>query len=282
MRGTIALDIDGTLTNGPHLPVNVVTYLKSLVDGGWRLVFITGRTFQSGYETLKSLPFTYYFAVQNGAIILEMPNQWILSKKYLDRSIFSEMDSICRDEPSDFVVYSGFEHRDQCYYRPKNFAPEVMNYLNRRIESYKEVWHPLESYDEMALEAFPSVKCFGQYPSAKALSQRIEERLGLHVPLIRDPFGADYYVVQATHPKISKGQALDDLIALTGERGKVIAAGDDYNDVSMLLAADVKVVMVTAPKDLLEQADIVAPAASEEGIIKGLEAAIKHVGNYRF
>ena len=281
MKGTIALDIDGTLTDGPHLSSNVIAYLKSLVDSGWRLVFITGRTFKSGYETLKGLPFTYYFAVQNGAIILEMPNKRILSKKYLDRSIFYEMDLICKDEASDFVVYSGFENNDQCYYRPQNFAPELLGYLNRRIESYREIWHPLVSYDDMSLEVFPSVKCFGLYSSAKILSGRIEKRLGLHVPMIRDPYGTDYYVVQATHPKISKGLALQEVIDLTKERGKVIAAGDDYNDESMLAAADIRIVMATAPIDLQEKADIIAAAASEEGIIKGLEAAIAYAGNYR-
>lgn len=281
MKGTIALDIDGTLTDGSELPINVINYLKSLADNGWRLIFITGRTFQSGYKALKTLPFTYYFAVQNGAIILEMPSQRIVSKKYLDRSIFTEMSKICLEEPSDFVVYSGFENKDHCYYRPQNFSPELMKYLHRRIESYNETWHPLESYDQLELESFPSVKCFGHYPSAKALSKRIEERLGLHVPLIRDPFATDYYVVQATHPQISKGQALLDLISITGERGKVIAAGDDYNDESMLEAADIKIVMSTAPEDLMEKADIIARAASDEGIIVALEAAVAHVGNYR-
>lgn len=282
MRGIIALDIDGTLTDGPHLSAKVIAYLKSLSDSGWRFIFITGRTFYSGYATLKSLPFTYYFAVQNGAIILEMPGRRILLKKYLDRSVFNALDAICHDQPSDFVIYSGFENNDQCYYRPKKFSLELMKYLNQRIECYKEIWHPLESYAELPLDVFPSIKCFGLYSSAKALAQRIDDQLGLHVPLIRDPFNTGYYVVQATHPEISKGQALQDLIALTGERGRVIAAGDDYNDESMLEAADIKIVMATAPQDLLKKADIIAEAASEEGIIKGLEAAVSHAGNYWF
>lgn len=275
MRGTIALDIDGTITDGNELPSNVIDYFKSLVDNGWRLVFITGRTFQSGFRTLQSLPFTYYFAVQNGAIILEMPSRRIVSKKYLDRTILAEMSEICFDEPTDFVIYSGFENNDQCYYRPEYFSTELMQYLNRRIESFEEIWHPLKSYDELALEFFPSIKCFGRYSSAKELAKRIEERLGLHVPLIKDPFATDYYVVQATHPQISKGQALLDLIAKTGERGKLIAAGDDYNDLPMFEVADVRVVMATAPRDLLEKGDVIAPPAAEEGIIIGLEKAIR-------
>jgi hydroxymethylpyrimidine pyrophosphatase-like HAD family hydrolase len=276
MRGTIALDIDGTITVETELSSNVIAYFKSLVDNGWRLIFITGRTFQSGYKTLKSIPFTYYFAVQNGAIILEMPSKRIVSKKYLDRSILAEMSEICFDEPTDFVIYSGFENEDHCYYRPEYFSPELMRYLDRRIASFDEIWHPLKSYEDLTLELFPSIKCFGLYSSAKVVAQRIEERLGLHVPLIKDPFAMDYYVVQATHPLINKGQALLDLVAITGERGKLIAAGDDYNDLPMFEIADVKVVMATAPQDLLEKADVIAPAASEEGIIIGLDKATKY------
>ncbi|MEI8366319.1 MAG: HAD family hydrolase [Parachlamydiaceae bacterium] len=284
MRGTIALDIDGTLTTGSlSLPEKTIKYLTSLENTGWRILFVTGRTFRSGCKALKDVPFPFYFAVQNGAILFEMPSQRIISKKYLDRSIFIEMEAICSTQPSDFVVYSGFENDDQCYFRPHEFSPPLRDYLQRRVTAYNEVWHPLESYDKMAIDVFPSIKCFGLFPSAKELAGVIEKRLGLHVPVIRDPFSEElfttpdekYFVVQATHPEISKGQALLDLIAALGKQGKIIAAGDDYNDISMLAVADVAVVMATAPDDLLKKADIIAPSAAQEGIITGLEAAIK-------
>lgn len=282
MRGTIALDIDGTLTtNGMHLPRRTLDYLSSLATSGWRFIFITGRPYHSGIKALKDVPFTYYLAVQNGAIILEMPSRHIVGKKYLDRSIFHEMEAICDDDPSDFVIYGGFENEDCCYFRPKHFSEDLLEYLHRRISTYEETWHAVESYEEVDIDMFPSVKCFGKLGSAKVLADRIEKRLGLHVPIIRDTFSNDHYVIQATHANISKGHALKDLIALTGERGKVIAAGDDLNDLPMLAAADIKIVMSTAPQEMLSKGDIIAPAAMEEGIIIGLEAAIKHAGNYR-
>lgn len=127
----------------------------------------------------------------------------------------------------------------------------------------------------MELKEFPSLKCFGFHSSAVDLARKIETQLGLHVPLIRDPFDESYYVVQATHPQISKGQALKDFVQLNKNGGKIIAAGDDYNDRSMFAVADIAVVMATAPQEMLMEADIIAPPASEEGIIVGLEAAIK-------
>ena len=57
--------------------------------------------------------------------------------------------------------------------------------------------------------------------------------------------------------------------------GIVIAAGDDYNDITMLKSADITVVMSTAPTEILALADIVAPPAVEMGIIEGLGKAVK-------
>lgn len=276
ITGTIALDIDGTLTSDSKpIPLSVIKYLEGLVLKGWRLIFITGRTFTTGYRLLEPLSFPYYLAVQNGAIILEMPSRCIVTKKYLDRSIFPIMEEVCKDGPSDFVIYGGFEHDDVCYFRPKRFSAKLLKYLQERVLTFKENWRAFDNYDEMGLEKFPSIKCFGEYESAVELTNKIEERFKLHVPLIRDPFNESYYVVQATHPQISKGLALQDFIKLVSGQGKIIAAGDDYNDCSMFAVADVKIVMATAPQELLLEADIIAPPASEEGIIIGLEAALK-------
>lgn len=232
MRGTIALDIDGTLTDESYtVSPKVTAYLANLVKEGWQIIFITGRTFHFGFDILKDLPFHHYLAVQNGAIILEMPKAAIVSKKYLDLSIINPLEEICSERSTDFVIYAGFEYEDACYYRPKYFSRPLLHYLNRRIEAFKERWTAVDSYQDINLKEFPSIKCFGHYQEALELSQEIEKRLGLHIPLIRDPFDESYYVVQGTHPKISKGQALKDMMSLTKQTGKVIAAGDDYNDI---------------------------------------------------
>lgn len=277
MKGTIALDIDGTLTaDGKNhtIPQEVVDYLVDLSKQGWRLVFITGRTFYGAFKTLKYFAIPYYMAVQNGAIILEMPAQKIISKRYLHRSIFEEMDEVFKGLPSDYTIFSGYENKDVTYYRPKQFSKELITYLTARSHSYQETWHPVESYQHMQINDFPSIKCFGGDDTAYEIARRIEARLGLHVPVIRDAFDGRYYVVQATHSDITKGQALLDLLAALGGIGKVIAAGDDLNDLPMLVNADVKIAMKGSPKPLLDIADIVAPPASELGIIAALKIAI--------
>ncbi len=63
MKGLIALDIDGTLTdNLKPTPAEVAAYLRFLSAEGWEMAFITGRTFHWGYTALKQLNFPYHFA----------------------------------------------------------------------------------------------------------------------------------------------------------------------------------------------------------------------------
>jgi hydroxymethylpyrimidine pyrophosphatase-like HAD family hydrolase len=278
MKGLIALDIDGTISvEMKPIPQEVVDYLHHLSDEGWLLVFISGRTFQWAYHALQVLSFPYYFAVQNGAIILEMPTRKIVRKKYLNRSIIPVVETICEGLSSDFVIYTGFEYNDVCYYRANHFSQSLLEYLKQRQVAFLETWQNVSSLSTLPMEEFPSIKCIGNRETASVAAKGIEERLGLHIPIIKDPFNEDYFVAQATHPDVNKGCALDDIIDFLNFKGAVIAAGDDNNDQSMLAKADIKVVMATAPQNMLANADIVAPPATEKGILIGLREAIKRL-----
>lgn len=279
-KGLIALDIDGTITvDMKPIAEKVLTYFYKLQKEGWVFVFITGRTFEFGHQVLKALPFEYYYAPQNGAVLLEMPSKKIISKKYLDQSIISSLEKICEGEETDFVIYAGVGYENQCFYRPYHFSKDLLNYLKKRCKAFGETWTPIESFEHLALHEFASIKCFGKEAAARGIGDRIEKILGLHVPVIKDPFCNGYYVVQATHADVTKGIALSDLVKSLNLNGKIIAAGDDLNDLSMFEAADVCIAMEDAPQELKMKADFIAPCASNEGIIQGLERAIQSIAN---
>jgi HAD superfamily hydrolase (TIGR01484 family) len=276
MKGIIALDIDGTITAEPNsIPIDVVDYFQELANEGWLFIFITGRTFQLANQVLNFFNFPFYMAVQNGAIILEMPSKTVIAKNYLKKDILPIMENLCQHEPTGFVVYSGFENNDLCYYRSSDFSKEILSLLKQRCIALKEEWIDLPSFDDLPIADFASVKSFGLYESALAITNQIEQLLGLHVPLMKDPFLKNYYVVQATESSVTKGSALRKFINLQSVSLKVIAGGDDNNDKSMLETADIQIVMANAPQDMLLKADVIAPPASEKGIIKGLVEAIQ-------
>lgn len=278
----IALDIDGTLTAERHAtPIEVIDFLGQLTQEGWRLIFITGRTFQWGFSALSKVPYPFHFAVNNGALMLEMPSRTIVARKYLSRTAIPGMEVICNQEGTDFVLYGGYECGDECFFRPDHFKPDLLRYLQQRCTGLEEKWTAVDSFSDVPLEEFAAAKCFAKASDAARLSMKIETQLKLHAPAIRDPFDNGYYVVQATLANVSKGDAIEDFKRLTGTQGTVIAAGDDNNDRSMLAHADIKVVMATAPEEMRREADIVAPPAKELGIIQGLTEAIRHARHRR-
>jgi Cof subfamily protein (haloacid dehalogenase superfamily) len=279
LPGIIALDIDGTITDQAHtLHADVIGYFKELHAKGWQFVFITGRPFQWGHTVLQHLPFTYTFAVQNGALILQMPSQVVINRKYLNDELLPHAESICQQMGTDFVIYAGWEYQDTCYFRSQFFEPDLLNYLNTRFTTLKEKWIKVATFNSLPLNEYLSIKCFANsYEKALALSQQFEKKLGLHAPVNRDPFNPNYFIVQATHSEANKGEALRTFMRLSPTKGPILAAGDDYNDESMLKQADIRIVMSNAPEPLKELADVIAPTAAVNGIIEGLQKAIDFV-----
>lgn len=278
-RGLIALDIDGTITTQLlSMPPRVASFLENIDHDQWQVIFLTGRGFNFAYQVLQVLKFPYFIGVQNGAITLEMPKREVVQKRYLTASVFGQMNEICHSRQTDYVIYSGYLNEDKVYYRKTYFSPEQIRYMMTRSKAFKENWIEVEDYEALPVHEYASLKCFGDHVLATELSQEIENKIGLHAPLIKDPFEANRYIAQATHAEVTKGVAVRDMRERLMLDGPVIVAGDDFNDLSLFEVGDIKVAMGNAPKVLLDQATIVAPPASQEGIIVGLTQAIRLAG----
>lgn len=278
-KGWIALDIDGTITDQlHHVPPEVCLYLKSLHKEGWQLIFITGRTFSFGFSVLQVLDFPFFLAVQNGADILLMPEQRLVSRSYLPGDMISSLEKIYTDQEEDFIIYAGYQHGDFCYYRPSRFSSELMVHLEKIKALSPEPWRAVDTFDFAQNEAFPLIKCLGTETLMRRVNASLKEIEGITASLIRDPLTEGVFLNLVTDRQADKGKALERAIAQFGKRGKVIAAGDDRNDISMLEAADFSIVMQSAPAEMLEAADLIGKPATEMGIIGALKEAIADVG----
>jgi len=279
MKGTLALDIDGTVTTSHRtIPQEIIDCLEQHAKNGWDIVFVTGRPFFHCVHIFQRLEFPFYIAPQNGAALVAMPDRLVVKKRYLNQDIIPKMEEICSSEETDFVVYSGLENHDCVFFRPGGFSAEMREYLGRRTRQFGEDWQGIGCFSRLDLPEFASVKCFAKEAQAQRLAKKMEEQLSLQAPIITDPFDSDYRVIQGTHPDVNKGQAVRDLLELRGSQAlPIIAAGDDNNDVTLLKAATVRIVMETAPESVRELADITAETAAHLGLIPALEEAVARV-----
>lgn len=272
-KGWIALDIDGTITLEKYsVPDEVTAYLRSLAADGWRIAMATGRPYAFASRALSTFDFPYYFLAQNGSAVLEMPGKKLLFKRYLTESAIEVVEKAYEGIDSDFLIYSGYETGDFCYFRPHRMAEEDLRYIEDLKKRQKEEWKPV---DRFAIDSFPLIKCFGPLPRMNKVAERLRKSGRFQVTMIRDPFDENSMIILVTEKNASKGLSLEELFRKKGRGGLVIAAGDDENDLSLLKAADVKIAMAHAPEALQDAADYIAPPTKEYGIIKALQLAIR-------
>jgi len=257
MEGWIALDIDGTITQDKYsVPARVIAFLKSLHEKGWRIALCTGRSFKFASMALTEFDFPYVFLPQNGSVVFQMPEKKVLYRRYIDGSELCVIEKALEGIGTDCLVYSGFEKGDFCYYRPDRFSLEDHKYLQELQRREKEAWVAVEKFE---VASTPLIKCFGDAQRAAQIAKKLKV---FEVAQIKDNF-VTMDVLLVTHSGVSKGKSLSKFIQ-KGER--VIAAGDDTNDLSLFDVADVKIAMPHAPEAMKKRADFIA----NSGIIDAL------------
>ena len=273
--GTIALDIDGTITDKNHLiPSEVADFFSTLYSKGWQFIFITGRPFSFAFAALSKLRFPYLLGVQNGADLIKMPEKKYIQNFYLNSDILETLETIYKDKEEDFLIYTGFKKGDFCYYRPAHFSKQGTAYLERLQKLGEEPWIPLDNFNGSECESFPLIKCFGKKSEMEEIAKKLQPFEDIQVCVIKDPANTDIFLLLITNKKANKGEGALNLLKIGHLPRPLIVGGDDNNDIPLLKVGDIKIAMEDAPDPLLSLADIIAKPSHQFGIIAALKKAI--------
>lgn len=275
----IALDIDGTITlEKDTLSKEITAYFKQLFLKGHQICFLTGRTFAFGSKPISKLDFPHFFSAQNGSIILQMPEKKITKKNYMTKLALPVIEQAYEDIKGDFVIYSGFELGDFCYYRKNRFSNDELNYLDGLQKRQEKKWINLTGFENLPIETFPFIRCFGSYEDMEKIQNILSKSNLFELAINKAVFHESYYILQVTDIDASKGKALKFLKEMLGKDKLIIAAGDDRNDIPMLEIADKKIVIETAPDFMKQTADFIAKGPDKLGIIEALDKMIQSCG----
>jgi HAD superfamily hydrolase (TIGR01484 family) len=275
-QGTIALDIDGTITDHRQgLSDEVAMYLASLHKMGWNILFVTGREFVYAMDPLSKLDFPFYLAVQNGADLIKMPEHEHVRSFYFDESVVLDVEKLFKNKKEDFLLYAGYEKGDFCYYRPQANSEEMLLYLERMQKRAAVPWKAVEHFKIDSQKTFPMIKAIGLEEEFIGVEAELLKTHSLNCVTIQDPRTDYYRYLLITDYRASKKEAIVHFLDKYHLSRPLIVAGDDYNDKESLEFGDVRVVMENAPESLKAIADIIAPLSIHQGIIKGLNQAIE-------
>ena len=267
----VAIDIDGTLLDSRwQLPDRNREAICAAVDAGVEVAIVTGRRYDFAKPILDLLPCPVTAIVSNGAIVRSSDGTTRL-RHLLARDVASAVlaathgyrdgAAIIFDRPRDGQVV--FERIDWSH-------PSRRGYAERNRAFIIEV-DPLES----ALTEDPIQVMFngpvGPMRDLEALLRGLPAAGGFEIA-VTEYVDRDFSLVDVLPAGCTKGSTLTEWATRQGyARAEIMAVGDNLNDVEMLEAAGLPVVMGNAVPALLGRGWPVTVSNDEAGVAAAVE-----------
>ena len=252
MKYLIFLDIDGTLLSHGGLPARTAVAIEKTVEAGHYVLINTGRSRGNvPFSHFKNLPLSGLVAGL-GAYI-EMGGEVLFSHAMTNEEIAFAMQ--VANEVEIGLILEG--EQMLLDYLPAHLNP---HWVGKR-EAVAGIEDMTGRYPDLRVS---------KISFTKPLSHDAAERLATRLGVISHPTYAEIF-----SKGFSKATAMDFLKERLGiADDHVVAMGDSLNDVDMLRAAGIAVVMGDGHPDVLPLADFVSVAAHEGGVGQALEELV--------
>ncbi len=263
----LVTDMDNTLLNSEHrVSEKNRRAVKYFTDNGGLFTVATGRTASAARDRITeagALPLAINAPaiLQNGAVLYDFQK----NSAFYERHIADERKGAARimHERYPFLGFEIYTTGDEVYvYSPCHLTNRLKKRSGTIIrEMTDEVW---------------------TMPWTKLLMIAPKDILDKYIPVYRslDPgyavrSGDEFFDIVSD--EASKGKALTLLAGRLGlDKSRVIAAGDNYNDVDLMTAAGISYAVENARDEIKEAADFTAPHCDDDAIawiIGEIEAA---------
>lgn len=266
----IALDLDGTLLNSKkELTEANRAALERAAAKGIEIVPCTGRFYGAMPEVIRSLPFVHYVITINGAQIYDVRRQDVLHEALIPLAQALDIMRYLDTKPVIYDCYMdnwGWMTASQQAKGPE-FAPDahylsmLMN-LRKPVPELKEhiasVGHDIQKIQFFTLDEDFRQFCFREL-------EHLFPETSVSASVARN--------VEINNAHANKGEALLALADTLGiPREGTMAFGDALNDLSMVRAAGIGVVMDNGLPEMKAEADYVTLSCDEDGVA----AALRH------
>jgi Cof subfamily protein (haloacid dehalogenase superfamily) len=251
----IGIDVDGTLldTDG-HLPDANREAIHAAVAAGIHVSLVTGRSYPFARPVAETLPPSITLIVSSGAVE-RATDGTTLARRLLDRDVARRVLELTRDYREHSAVIFDRDQARQIIFESMDWThPNRQTYWDRNHWLIDQAT-PLED----SLTEDPIQVMFNGHPAAmRELSDVLEASAegssnggrSFSVSLT-EYLRREFSLLDITAPDATKGRALEwraEQLGIT--RNEIMAVGDNFNDLDMLEAAGIPVVMGNAVPEL--------------------------------
>jgi Cof subfamily protein (haloacid dehalogenase superfamily) len=280
----LALDLDGTLldSRGQISERNRLA-IQNAREKGVSVALVTGRRFRDSRPVALELGLDVPLISHNGALtkhaatlqtVSVLPLPLAAAREALRVGHAANADALLSDDHEGLgvLVYDHIRGENTSAHRYVNWA--------RRLHGDEEGRQAVQQVDSLEeyLDHEPIHLAFsGRCKEMDQLEVRLHAELGASVKILGTKYlEQDFTLLDILNPAASKGAGVAAAATELGVgREEIMAIGDNYNDLEMLLFAGTGVVMANAPLFLREIAGLHPTATnSEDGVALAIEQFI--------
>lgn len=247
----IALDLDGTTLNSKHqLSDPVRNALQEAAGEGLHIVLVSARAPRSVHEFSDRIGLAEPYIALNGALVLSSTGEFISRASIRSKDIHTILD-LSRNHELVANLYSGFD------WYVENMDPMVEN--ESEILGFVPT---VAKLPERLYSLVEKVLVMGLPVRAKRLYEELcAQDMDLNLSFSKPEY------LEMTRGGVTKETGLVRLCRdLQIPASKVIAIGDNFNDIEMLKYAGLGIVVMNAPEPVKRVADLVIPGNDHDGV----------------
>ncbi len=280
----LALDLDGTLL-GPRGQISERNRqaIEKTREAGVRVAVVTGRRFRDARPIALELGLDVPVIAHNGALTKHARTLETVSVLPLPLSEARKALRVGRDAGADALLsddHIGLGVLIYDHLSGDNLAVHKYVAWARRIHGEEEGNKAVQQVESLEdyLDHEPIHLAFsGGCKKMDKLEELLHSELGGNVKVVSTKYPEqDFTLLDIVNPAASKGAGVAAAAAELGATAdEIMAVGDNYNDLEMLLFAGIGVVMANAPLSLREIAGLHPTASNiEDGVALAIEKFI--------
>ena len=265
----ITLDLDGTLLNSDkQLSNRNRLALTAVASKGIYIVPATDRPAGSLTPYARELPFLRYVIAVNGALVSDIATGETLIKNEISNADALRIIEVLKAFNGIYDCYI-----DGCGYMNADMLAKAADYTVdiHHYELVKSTRRPVGDLSSYLRTAGSSVQKSQIMFRSRAERDAALTEIGRQLPefLLSCTYATN---IEINSPDASKGAALRFLCGHLGiSTENTMSFGDGSNDISMLKAAGIGVIMSNADEELYRYGDIIAPSCDEDGVARIIE-----------
>lgn len=284
MYKLIATDMDGTLLNsvGEISPKNL-DYVKKAIDHRVEFAIVTGRPYISVKGFLKSSSLSCSVIGCNGAQVTGSDGK-LVKAGYMNKDSLLKVMGLSGGEDVYYQIYDDYyiytRSRLQFIRMLKHYSTKSIKRQitpGRIINGFRRLFFTeVKVIDDLRAFAAREDRNFYKIQISSDSQPRLNEIREKLKPIPDiDVTSSSYFNIEIGPKGVTKGTALRDLAAFKKiPASEVIAIGDNYNDIPMLLYAGCGVAMENAVQAAKDIADFCTKANDDDGVAYAIEKLI--------